>query len=215
MERIGDALTRQTRTAGTVGLLFVDLDQFKAVNDSLGHAAGDQVLAQVADRLRRVVRDADTVARLGGDEFVVVAEHLTGDGAAVDLAERILAALADPITVGGLDIVVTASIGIALADPPAIGRPPSGARTAAGRHEMTGRRRAGTGHRPPRCCCTTPTWPCTRRRPAAATAGTSTTARPPGTPWIGSGCSASCDTPSPTGDCGCTTSPASTCAPAP
>ena len=135
VERLGDALTRQARTAATVGLLFVDLDRFKAVNDSLGHAAGDQVLAQAADRLRRVVRDADTVARFGGDEFVVVAEHLTGDGGAVDLAKRILAALADPITVGGLDIVVTASIGIALADPPAIGRPPPGASTAAGRHK--------------------------------------------------------------------------------
>ena len=90
VERIGEALARQARTAGTVGLLFLDLDQFKAVNDSLGHAAGDQVLAQVADRLRRAVRDGDTVARLGGDEFVIVAEHLTGEGAAVDLAERIL-----------------------------------------------------------------------------------------------------------------------------
>ena len=119
VQRIGEALARQARATGTVGLLFVDLDQFKAVNDSLGHAAGDQVLAQVADRLRRAVRDADTVARLGGDEFVIVAEYLTGAGAAVDLADRIRSGLADPITVCGLDIVVTASIGVALADPPA------------------------------------------------------------------------------------------------
>ena len=126
VERIGEALTRQTRTAGVVGLLFIDLDQFKAVNDGLGHAAGDQVLAQVADRLRRVVRDTDTVARLGGDEFVVVAEHLTGELAAVDLAERILGALADPMTVCGFDLVLSASIGIALADPPAVPRPAGG-----------------------------------------------------------------------------------------
>jgi diguanylate cyclase (GGDEF)-like protein/PAS domain S-box-containing protein len=119
LERVGEALTRQARTAGTVGLLFVDLDRFKAVNDSLGHAAGDRVLAQVADRLRRAVRDGDTVARLGGDEFVIVAEYLSGEGAAVDVAERIRSALADPITACS-DIVVTASIGIALAYPPTI-----------------------------------------------------------------------------------------------
>ena len=128
LERIGEALTRQARTAGTVGLLFVDLDQFKAVNDSLGHAT--RCSPQVADRLRRAVRDGDIVARLGGDEFVIVAEHLA-DEFAVDLAERVLGALADPIKVCGLDIVVTASIGVTLADPPAVPRPD--ARTAAGR----------------------------------------------------------------------------------
>ena len=89
------------------------------------------MLAQVADRLRRAVRDGDIVARLGGDEFVVVAEHLADEFAAVDLAERVLGALADPIKVCGLDIVVTASIGVTLAVPPAVPRP--GVRTAAGR----------------------------------------------------------------------------------
>ena len=203
VQRIGAALAGRVRAAGTVGLLCLDLDQFQNVNDSLGHAAGDQVLAQVADRLRGAVRDGDIVARLGGDEFVVIAEHLSGEGAAVDLAERILGALADPITVGGLDIVVTASIGIALADPPTTrSSDDRGGRSAIERRRL-------------RRCCTAPTWPCTRRRPAAAIAGTSTIARPPATAGTGSGCSAICGTRWRTADCGCTTSPASTCAPAP
>ena len=203
VQRIGAALAGRARAAGTVGLLCLDLDQFQDVNDSLGHAAGDQVLAQVADRLRGAVRDGDIVARLGGDEFVVIAEHLSGEGAAVDLAERIWARWPTR----------SRSAGSTSSSPPASVSPsPTHPLSAAA---MIGGGRSAIGRRRLRRCCTTPTWPCTRRRPAAAIAGTSTTARPPATAGTGSGCSASCGTRWRTADCGCTTSPASTCAPAP
>ena len=122
VERIGDALVRQVVRGGIVGLLFIDLDQFKTVNDSLGHAAGDRLLTLVADRLKAGVRAGDIVARLGGDEFVVIADNLPDQAAATELADRILAALAKPIQLAGLDLVVTASIGIALAG---TSRPPA------------------------------------------------------------------------------------------
>ena len=98
---------------GTSGLacLFLDLDNFKVVNDSLGHAAGDELLSEVAARLRRTVRPADLVARFGGDEFVVVCEHVDEDGA-VALAERIVAELSHPVRLGGVDIRPHASIGV-------------------------------------------------------------------------------------------------------
>jgi diguanylate cyclase (GGDEF)-like protein/PAS domain S-box-containing protein len=125
VERVGDALVRQAVRGGVVGLLFIDLDQFKTVNDSLGHAAGDQLLTHVADRLEATVRTGDVVARLGGDEFVVIADNLPGGAAAIDLAERVSAALSQPIRLAGLDLIVTASVGIALAEPscPAAQRP--------------------------------------------------------------------------------------------
>ena len=96
-----------------VGVLFLDLDRFKVVNDGLGHAAGDQLLVQVASRLREVMRSGDLVARLGGDEFVVLCRH--ADAATSEaVATRILAVLAAPVTTpGGLELVIGASIGIA------------------------------------------------------------------------------------------------------
>ncbi|MFG1603358.1 putative bifunctional diguanylate cyclase/phosphodiesterase [Actinoplanes sp. NPDC049265] len=98
-----------------VAILFLDLDGFKEVNDSLGHAAGDQLLVQVAGRLRGSVRDGDTVARFGGDEFAVLVDSVTATADAVALAERIIAALAEPFLVGGRDLHVGASVGIASA----------------------------------------------------------------------------------------------------
>jgi diguanylate cyclase (GGDEF)-like protein len=97
-------------------VVFVDLDHFKLVNDSLGHAAGDRLLCAAATRLRAVLRPGDTVARLGGDEFVVLAESVVDERDAEGLAERIAAALAEPFDLSGEEVFVTASLGIALAE---------------------------------------------------------------------------------------------------
>jgi diguanylate cyclase (GGDEF)-like protein/PAS domain S-box-containing protein len=115
VDRLRHALDRAERSGSVVALLFCDLDRFKHVNDTFGHAVGDIVLREVATRLRAVVRPADTVARLGGDEFVVCCEDVTGDTEAVTLAERILAALNAPIAADGRELSVSASVGIAIA----------------------------------------------------------------------------------------------------
>ena len=96
-------------------VLFVDLDDFKAINDSLGHAAGDRVLQEVGERLRTTVRPGDTVARLGGDEFAFLLEDVADPGDADEVAERVAAALVTPLAVGGVEVALRASVGIALA----------------------------------------------------------------------------------------------------
>jgi diguanylate cyclase (GGDEF)-like protein/PAS domain S-box-containing protein len=102
------------RPKGTVAALFIDLDDFKLVNDSFGHAVGDELLVAVAKRLQDAARKGDTVARLGGDEFVVLCEDLADGAAAMVIAERLHAALAAPIAVGTTTVFATASIGVAL-----------------------------------------------------------------------------------------------------
>jgi diguanylate cyclase (GGDEF)-like protein len=120
MEQLGQALARARRRPGSVAVLFLDLDRFKVVNDSLGHAAGDDLLVEVARRLERVMRSADTVARLGGDEFVVLAEDVGGVDEALSLARRLREAVAVPMPVGsGQRLVITASVGIAVSAPDA------------------------------------------------------------------------------------------------
>src|SRR5205085_12378351 len=100
----------------------IDLDRFKAVNDNFGHAAGDQLLTAVAERLRLAVRNEDLLARLGGDEFVVVCQEVTYTGEAETVAERLLMALAHPFFVKNAELAVSASVGIAFSDNTSRGR---------------------------------------------------------------------------------------------
>jgi diguanylate cyclase (GGDEF)-like protein/PAS domain S-box-containing protein len=115
-EHLTAALVRAERNGKHVGLLFVDLDNFKDVNDSLGHDAGDELLVEIAHRLRRTLRDSDTAARLGGDEFVVVCEDLDSPEEAVSVAQRVETALDITIDVRGQPVVVSASLGVATSD---------------------------------------------------------------------------------------------------
>ncbi|MFL5841447.1 MAG: putative bifunctional diguanylate cyclase/phosphodiesterase [Thermoleophilaceae bacterium] len=118
MDRLEQALGRLERNKSPLALLFVDLDHFKVVNDSLGHAAGDEVLVQAADRLRKALRPIDTVARFGGDEFVILCEDAAGRAEAEEIAHRVGDALARPFKVGEQEVVMTASTGIVLASGP-------------------------------------------------------------------------------------------------
>jgi diguanylate cyclase (GGDEF)-like protein/PAS domain S-box-containing protein len=112
------ALARLGRSRGMVALLFVDLDDFKRINDSFGHAAGDQILAQVADRLTSAVRGDDVVGRQSGDEFAVLLNQVRNEAEAIALAERVMSELRRPIQLGARSIVVGGSIGIALTAAP-------------------------------------------------------------------------------------------------
>ena len=111
-DRLNHALAQARRAQQLVVLLFLDLDGFKAVNDTLGHAVGDLLLKAVAQRLAGCVRTSDTVARLGGDEFTVILHGLTGVQGAAIVAQKILRTLAQPFTLRGHEVSVTASIGI-------------------------------------------------------------------------------------------------------
>jgi len=118
LDRIEQAIARASRRGGTLGLLFIDLDNFKRVNDSLGHQSGDALLVAAAKRLTACVRPSDTVARLGGDEFVILLDQLTSEATAeaILLAQRILKQFEQPFSLGGKDYFVSVSVGIALAD---------------------------------------------------------------------------------------------------
>lgn len=116
-ERLEHALTRAVRSQESVTLLYLDLDDFKRVNDRLGHAAGDTLLKTAAERLLECSRPADTVARLGGDELAVLIEEPLPRDTAVALAERIAARLAEPVVLAGQEVQVTASIGIVQGGP--------------------------------------------------------------------------------------------------
>ncbi len=114
-DRIEHALARAARYGGGLAVLLLDLDDFKTINDSLGHGAGDELLAEVAFRLRQAVRSGDTVGRLGGDEFVVICEDVRQDDEVAYVAERILQACAPAVRVTGRAVSATVSIGVALA----------------------------------------------------------------------------------------------------
>ena len=114
LDRFNQAIARAAREHKLVALLFLDLDRFKAINDALGHVAGDSLLKQVAARLSACIRTSDTVCRFGGDEFVILLPELDGQDSAAVAAGKIRARLAAPYFVGGTEIRVVTSIGMAL-----------------------------------------------------------------------------------------------------
>jgi diguanylate cyclase (GGDEF)-like protein len=114
-DRLDQVTARLDREGGMAAVLYLDLDRFKQINDSLGHEIGDRLLVEVARRLRRVVREADTVARLGGDEFVVVQVGIGAPGEAAVLASRLITCLRDPFRCADRLLAIGVSIGIALA----------------------------------------------------------------------------------------------------
>ena len=117
MERLEHASTRANRRDSRVAVLFVDVDNFKVINDSLGHKAGDQLLKAVAERVRIYLRPEDTAARLGGDEFTILVEDVTSIGEGVRIAERLADVLRPPFALEEQEVFITTSIGIALNSP--------------------------------------------------------------------------------------------------
>jgi diguanylate cyclase len=116
-DRLGQALARTEREGNMVALMFLDLDRFKAVNDKLGHNGGDELLKEVARRIKRRVRESDTVARIGGDEFAIILENLSDAQDAAPVAQDILDRLSEPVVLDGYEILLTASIGVAVRPP--------------------------------------------------------------------------------------------------
>lgn len=117
MDRLEACLARRDRRHARVAVLFLDLDRFKYINDSLGHETGDQLLRGVAERVKSCLRPEDTAARLGGDEFTVLIENVASRRYAVGVAERITEALRAPFELGGHELYITTSIGIVLGTP--------------------------------------------------------------------------------------------------
>ena len=115
VDALGDALGRATVSGSPVGILFLDLDHFKLINDSLGHHAGDALLRAVAPRLRAHLRPGDIVARFGGDEFGILIDRLADEGEAIAIADRVAGAFNQPFSIDGVDHFVSASIGVAVA----------------------------------------------------------------------------------------------------
>jgi diguanylate cyclase (GGDEF)-like protein/PAS domain S-box-containing protein len=114
MDRLTHAASRADRAGDLMALLFIDLDRFKTINDSLGHAVGDAVLQAVSDRLKALVREADTLSRLGGDEFVILLEGLNDSQDAASVAEKIIHTLGTVLVIGNYPLHLSASIGISL-----------------------------------------------------------------------------------------------------
>jgi diguanylate cyclase (GGDEF)-like protein/PAS domain S-box-containing protein len=117
VDALAESLTKASVSGSPVGILFLDLDHFKLINDSLGHHAGDALLRAVAPRLRSHLRPGDVVARFGGDEFGILIDRLADEGEAIAIADRVAAAFAQPFTIDGVDHFVSASIGVAVSRP--------------------------------------------------------------------------------------------------
>ncbi|HWL35767.1 MAG TPA: EAL domain-containing protein [Frankiaceae bacterium] len=116
VDRLTQSLARTARRESLVAVLFVDIDRFKLVNDSLGHDAGDRLLLEVSGRLQGVLRQGDTAARFGGDEFTLLCEEVVDDAQATAIAQRVLSVLSVPFVLDGSPVHVTASVGIAVSD---------------------------------------------------------------------------------------------------
>jgi diguanylate cyclase (GGDEF)-like protein len=114
LDRLHSAISRAQRSSARVGLLFLDLDGFKQINDIHGHDAGDALLIEVAGRLRNHLRSSDLIARLGGDEFLVVLEDIHDLGPVEIVSKKLLAEILQPLRLAGADLQVTASIGISV-----------------------------------------------------------------------------------------------------
>jgi diguanylate cyclase (GGDEF)-like protein/PAS domain S-box-containing protein len=114
MDRMTMALARTKRRPGQVAVLFFDLDRFKLVNDSYGHAAGDEVLVAVSQRMESVLRPCDTAARFGGDEFAILSEDIMSDAHAIAIAERLSETISEPFDMEGVQVVLSISVGVAL-----------------------------------------------------------------------------------------------------
>ena len=115
-DRVGHALRSTVRTGSLIAVMFIDLDDFKTINDSLGHQAGDAVLAEVAARLDRASRPSDTVARFGGDEFAILLDGVSGSDEAAIIGDRLLTSLEAPFDVDGQQVYPRASMGICMSD---------------------------------------------------------------------------------------------------
>jgi diguanylate cyclase (GGDEF)-like protein/PAS domain S-box-containing protein len=116
LDRLDQARLRSRRTGSGIAVMFVDLDDFKAVNDGLGHAAGDTLLCAVSGRLAECLRPSDTIARLGGDEFAILLDGVADAAEVMNVARRLLEVLQLPVEIGELSVTVPASIGIAIAE---------------------------------------------------------------------------------------------------
>jgi diguanylate cyclase (GGDEF)-like protein len=113
-DRLGLAIAHSAREKSRLAVLYLDLDGFKVVNDSLGHSLGDRVLVELAGRIRGSVRSEDTVARLGGDEFGVLLPQVTGASDADRVVDKVLAALRSPFRLDGTEVAINASVGVGL-----------------------------------------------------------------------------------------------------
>ena len=114
LDRLGQALAQAERDGAQIAVLYIDLDRFKTINDTLGHPAGDELLRQVASRLRTVLREGDTVARLGGDEFVILLPHIPAVRDAAQVAAKVLRVVSAPFTLFGQELNTTTSLGVSL-----------------------------------------------------------------------------------------------------
>jgi diguanylate cyclase (GGDEF)-like protein len=148
LDRLAVALARRVRQGTAVGVIFIDLNDFKQINDDYGHAVGDELLVSIAQRLQREVREGDTVARYGGDEFVVLCEDLQNEQSSGGLARRLAAAIAQPVTAGERLLEIAASIGVVVEGDPATDPEALLARADAEMYRHKRRSSRGSGERP-------------------------------------------------------------------